>query len=111
MSAEHWGTVGNMVHLSGIRAFVAVAKYGSTIDAAAELGFTQSAISRQVADFERYVGTNLFGRRQGGMRLNAAGRDVLPAAVEILRLADSIAARPAAQGLPAGLPKAQNLRQ
>ncbi|MDQ4501789.1 LysR family transcriptional regulator [Sinomonas sp. ASV322] len=82
--------MGGTVHLSGVRAFVAVARCGSTTEAAAELGFTQSAVSRQVADFERFVGTKLFGRRQGGMRLNSAGTEVFPAAVEILRLAESM---------------------
>ena len=80
------------MHLSAVRAFVAVASCGSTVEAAIELGFTQSAVSRQIADFERFVGRKLFGRRQGGMRLNAAGMEVLPAAVEILRLAESMGA-------------------
>ena len=88
------------MRLSGVRAFVAVARCGSMTEAAAELGFTQSAISRQVADFERYVGTKLFGRGPGGMRLTAAGVHAYPTAVEILRLAESIAAaRPTAHGL------------
>lgn len=78
------------MQLSWVCAFVAVARHGSTVGAAAELGFTQSAISRQVADFERYVGSRLFGRRQGGMRLNSAGTVVYPKAVEILRLVESM---------------------
>jgi DNA-binding transcriptional LysR family regulator len=98
------------MHLKGVRAFIAVASCGSMTEAAAKLGFTQSAISRQVADFERYVGTRLFSRGPGGMRLNAAGVDVYPTAVEIIRLAESIAARPAAHGLSRNLPNARNIR-
>ena len=100
--------MGDLVHLNGVKAFVAVARSGSTIEAAVELGFSQSAISRQVADFERYVGTRLFGRRQGGMRLNSAGTLVLPAAVEILRLAESMTAAAAAEPLPRGRSKCAN---
>jgi DNA-binding transcriptional LysR family regulator len=66
------------------------------------LGFSQSAISRQIADFERYVGTTLFSRRQGGLRLNAAGTQVLPLAVEILRLAESMIGAAAAEPRPRG---------
>lgn len=76
--------------LSAVRAFVAVARCGSTVGAAAELGFTQSAISRQVSEFERYVGSKLFGRCREGMRLNPAGEAILPKAVALLQLAYSI---------------------
>jgi DNA-binding transcriptional LysR family regulator len=87
------------VHLNGVKAFVAVATLGSTIEAAAELGFSQSAVSRQIADFERYVGTTLFSRRRG-LRLNSAGTRVLPTAVEILRLAESMTGAAAAEPRP-----------
>ncbi|WP_422933933.1 LysR family transcriptional regulator [Sinomonas sp. P47F7] len=100
------------MHLSGVRAFVAVVRCGSMTDAAAELGFTQSAISRQVADFERYVGTKVFGRGAGGMRLNSAGRQVFPTAVEILRLADSMPEAAATAGSQAPGPRGRrNVRQ
>jgi DNA-binding transcriptional LysR family regulator len=92
--------VGRAVHLSAVKAFVAVATLGSTIEAAATLGFSQSAVSRQLADFERYVGTTLFARRQGGLRLNCAGTEVLPLAIEILRLAQTMPIAAAAQPQP-----------
>ncbi|WP_138443190.1 LysR family transcriptional regulator [Sinomonas susongensis] len=84
--------------LSAVRAFVAVARCGSTVGAAAELGFTQSAISRQVAEFERYVGTRLFGRSRGGMRLNPQGEALLPKAVALLQLANSMPVPEASRG-------------
>ncbi len=92
--------VGRAVHLSAVKAFVAVATLGSTTDAAATLGFSQSAVSRQVADFERYVGTTLFARRHGGLRLNSAGTEVLPLATEILRLAQTMTITAAAEPRP-----------
>jgi DNA-binding transcriptional LysR family regulator len=92
--------VGRAVHLSAVKAFVAVATLGSTIEAAGTLGFSQSAVSRQVADFERYVGTTLFARGQGGLRLNSAGREVLPLAMEVLRLAQSMTTTAAAEPRP-----------
>src|SRR5262245_58196901 len=53
--------------LNALRAFEACARLGSTVAAAAELGVTHGAISKQVALLERWVGMPLFER--GGGRL------------------------------------------
>ena len=53
--------------LNALRAFEACARLGSTVAAAAELGVTHGAISKQVALLERWVGGPLFER--GGGRL------------------------------------------
>jgi len=53
--------------LNALRAFEACARLGSTVAAAAELGVTHGAISKQVALLERWVGMPLFDR--GGGRL------------------------------------------
>src|SRR5215475_1079412 len=53
--------------LNALRAFEACARLGSTVAAAAELGVTHGAISKQVAILERWVGVPLFER--GGGRL------------------------------------------
>jgi DNA-binding transcriptional LysR family regulator len=53
--------------LNALRAFEACARLGSTVAAAAELGVTHGAISKQVALLERWVGLSLFER--GGGRL------------------------------------------
>ena len=70
-------------HLAALRA---VAEEGSFGRAATRLGFTQSAVSQQIATLERLVGEPLFDR-PGGPRpvtLTAAGRMLLPHAVSVL---------------------------
>lgn len=70
-------------HLSALRA---VAEEGTFGRAAARLGFTQSAVSQQIAALERLVGEPLFDR-PGGPRpvtLTPAGRLLLPHAVALL---------------------------
>jgi len=53
--------------LNALRAFEACARLGSTVAAAAELGVTHGAISKQVSLLERWLGVPLFER--GGGRL------------------------------------------
>ncbi len=76
-----------------VRTFVAVARHGSFSDAAAELGYTQSAVSQQIAALETDLGMPLLLRRpvaptEAGarllehagpllMRIEAARADVL----------------------------------
>jgi DNA-binding transcriptional LysR family regulator len=55
-----------------------VAERGSFTAAAAALGYTQSAVSRQVAAAEREFGTTLFDRVRGGVRLTRTGRRRTP---------------------------------
>lgn len=55
------------VELRQLRALIAVAEEGSFGKAAERLGFTQSAISQQIAGLERAVGDKVFDR-QGGPR-------------------------------------------
>jgi DNA-binding transcriptional LysR family regulator len=63
------------VELRGLRALVTVADFGSFRAAAAELGYTQSAISHQVAELERALGASLFDRPggRGHVSLTRAG--------------------------------------
>lgn len=70
-------------HLSALRA---VAEEGTFGRAASRLGFTQSAVSQQIAALERLVGEPLFDR-PGGPRpvtLTPAGRVLLSHAVALL---------------------------
>lgn len=61
------------MQLAAWRTFLTVSRLGSLSAAAAELGYTQSAVSRQVAALERTVGSPLLARRARGVVLTAAG--------------------------------------
>ena len=87
MEADRW--LG--IELRHFLALEAVAREGSFGKAAAKLGYTQSAVSQQIAALERIVGQRLI-ERPGGPKpvsLTEAGR-------LLLTLADAIAARVAA---------------
>jgi DNA-binding transcriptional LysR family regulator len=76
MSAEQsLQSIERGVDLRGLRALVAVSDAGSFRAAAAELGYTQSAISHQIAELERAVGAPLFTRPggRGHVSLTPAG--------------------------------------
>lgn len=89
--------------LNAWRTFVTVCRLGSLSAAAAELGYTQSAISRQIAGLERQAGTALVERHARGVRPTAAGaafRHHAQAAVNEAERAIR-AAREAGDGSPA----------
>jgi DNA-binding transcriptional LysR family regulator len=66
-------------------AFREVASRGSFTGAADALGYTQSAVSRQIAALEGDVGAPLFDRLpRRGVRLSDAGRALLPHAEAVL---------------------------
>jgi DNA-binding transcriptional LysR family regulator len=69
--------------LTGLRVLRAIADRGSFTAAARELGYTQSAVSRQVAGLEREAGSPLF-ERAGGVRLTKEGLIMLRHARAIL---------------------------
>ena len=60
-----------------LRILRAIAEQGSFTAAAAALGYTQSAASRQIAALEQTAGVSLLERRPGGARLTPAGRALL----------------------------------
>ena len=64
--------------LAALRVFRAVAELGSFTAAAKALGYTQSAVSRQVASLEASAGEPLFEREQYGVRLTSAGSRLVP---------------------------------
>ncbi|MFE3521324.1 LysR family transcriptional regulator [Streptomyces sp. NPDC059161] len=72
------------VSLTALRVFRAVAEQGTFTAAAASLGYTQSAVSRQMASIERAAGAELLERRRDGVRLTAAGRVVMRRATVVL---------------------------
>ena len=56
-----------------IRYFLAVARHGSTVAAARQLGVSQTTIARRIDGFERRLGATLFERDPTGYRLTPAG--------------------------------------
>jgi DNA-binding transcriptional LysR family regulator len=62
-----------------LRAFLEVARHGSFTVAARGLGWTQSAVSRQIAALEAALGgAPLFDRLPRGVRITEAGRSLVP---------------------------------
>lgn len=62
-----------------LRAFLEVARHGSFTVAARTLGWTQSAVSRQISSLEGALGgAPLFDRLPRGVRLTEAGRILVP---------------------------------
>ncbi|MBG0855017.1 LysR family transcriptional regulator [Streptomyces spinoverrucosus] len=59
--------------LTAWRTFVTVCRLGSLSAAATELGYTQSAVSRQIAGLERRLGVPLVRRHVRGVRPTPAG--------------------------------------
>ncbi|MGZ6709523.1 MAG: LysR family transcriptional regulator [Solirubrobacteraceae bacterium] len=69
---------------TGLRVLREVAQSGSFSAAARGLGYTQSAVSRQVAALEAVAGGALFERRRDGAVLTPAGARLLARAVRVL---------------------------
>jgi DNA-binding transcriptional LysR family regulator len=68
----------------GLRVLREVAQAGSFSAAAQSLGYTQSAVSRQVAGLEAVAGRRLFERGRHGVTLTPAGSRLLPRASRVL---------------------------
>lgn len=63
-------------------AFLAVARSGSLRSGAEQMGGTHATVRRQIEGLEAQLGTTLFRRAAGGLTLTAAGRRLLPQALE-----------------------------
>ena len=91
---------------TGLRVLREVAQSGSFTAAARVLGYTQSAVSRQVAALEAIAGRPLFERRRDGVVLTPAGARLLARAVRVLDELDAAirdAAMPDAEAGPVRL--------
>lgn len=64
--------------------FRTVAQYGSITAAARRLGYTQSAVSRQISALEAEIGARIFDRLPRGVALTEEGRTLLPHAEAVL---------------------------
>ena len=103
------------MELRQIEYFVRAASTGSVSAAAAELHMTQPALSRQIADLEREVGSQLFIRTAKGVTLTEAGEALYGHAHQLMGQVEKIPeiVRVAAAGnrvlrigAPPGLPHA-----
>jgi DNA-binding transcriptional LysR family regulator len=80
-----------------VRVFLAVARYGSLRAAGRALGLSQPTIGRRLASFEAtFGGPTLFDRLPEGLRLNAAGDALMPAAEQLESAALALERRRAA---------------
>jgi DNA-binding transcriptional LysR family regulator len=97
--------------LVGLRVVLEVARTGSFGAAAERLGYTQSAVSRQVAVTEKLAGSPLFTRHARGVRPTAAGvvlvrhaskvlDSVTAASQELAGMRDRLAGRLVVGGFP-----------
>ena len=87
---------------TGLRVLREVAQAGSFSAAAHTLGYTQSAVSRQVAALETVAGRRLFERGRSGVVLTPAGTRLLPRAIRVLEELDAARRETAGEALVAG---------
>lgn len=108
LNGEDLGVVFRMMELRQLRNFLVVAQTLNISKAARRLHVTQPALSRQIQDLEAEVGSVLFLREPGRLRLTAAGAALrthgakgVAVMDDALRRARSVTA-PAATGLRIG---------
>lgn len=89
------------VSLDHLRTFVAAADAGSFSAGGRQIGRAQSVVSQTIANLEGQLGLAVFARVGRYPQLTAAGRNLLPAARQIVRDADQLKAH--ARRLAAGL--------
>ncbi len=82
-----------MIDLSAVDALVAIARTGTVHAAAADLGFTPSAVSQQVKRLERDLGARLLDRAGRGVVLTAAGRRVVEEGQALRERVESLRSR------------------
>jgi DNA-binding transcriptional LysR family regulator len=90
------------VTTTGLRILREVAQAGSFSAAAHSLGYTQSAVSRQVAALEATAGRRLFDRSRHGVALTPAGNRLLASAVRVLDELDAALRELSGEELAAG---------
>lgn len=71
-----------MMDWKPLPAFLAVARQGSLRAAAEQIGGTHATLRRQIEALEARLGVQLFRRGTEGLQLTAAGRTLLPQALE-----------------------------
>lgn len=72
-----------------LRAFLHVAERGTVAAAAVALGYTAPAVSQQISKLEAQLGSVLFDRVGGRLRLSTSGAQLVPIARQVLDLASA----------------------
>jgi len=76
-----------------LKTFLAVVRFGTFASAGAHIGLTQSAVSAQIQRLEEDLGFPLFDRTGRSATLNAAGKQTVDSAEELLSVYARLAAR------------------
>jgi DNA-binding transcriptional LysR family regulator len=76
-----------MFDWNDLKAFLAVARGGSTLAASKQLGVNQTTVARRIETLEHALGFKLFERGQTGSRLTEAGTSLIPEAENVERAA------------------------
>ena len=79
-----------MLHAAALYYFREVARVGSIRKAASSLNVAASALNRQIINLEKQLGTPLYDRLPGGMRLTVAGELLLRHAIDTLHDFDRV---------------------
>src|SRR6267142_3102129 len=79
--------------IAALRTFLRVAEVGSFSAVADERGVTQPAVSRQVSALEEHFGTRLVQRSTHAVTLTEEGRELVPAAQQLVDSADALQER------------------
>lgn len=85
-----------MFDWNDLKAFLAVARGGSTLAASKTLKINQTTVARRIEALEADVGLKLFDRGQTGSRLTEAGEDLLAEAERMEAAATAFGSRAAA---------------
>lgn len=84
-----------MYDWNDLKAFLAVARGGSTLAAARALGVNQTTVARRIESLEAALALKLFERGQSGSRLTEAGKDLVDEAERVERAAERFGNRAA----------------
>ncbi|MGA0606106.1 LysR family transcriptional regulator [Phenylobacterium sp. VNQ135] len=84
-----------MYDWNDLKAFLAVARGGSTLAAAKALRVNQTTVARRIESLEAALALKLFERGQTGSRLTEAGRDLVEEAERVERAAERFGNRAA----------------
>jgi DNA-binding transcriptional LysR family regulator len=82
-----------MFDWNDLKAFLAVARGGSTLAASKALAVNQTTVARRVESLEAALSLKLFERGQSGSRLTEAGRDLLAEGEKVERAAQTFETR------------------